>query len=81
MVVLARIVIIEGGRIAVANLASHVTALLTVINKTDVAVLTPANRQLLAAECRRVLAIAENAERDVRKAGVFADLLDGRGRE
>lgn len=61
------------------SLANRVTALLTGLTRNQVEAMPPVERQQLADQCRRIAALAEPPRNGEPKAGVLAQLQDGRG--
>ena len=63
-------------------LAQKVAALLGALTPADVDALPPIQRRRFADLCRHVAEMAEREEKkELPKAGFFAELADGRGRE
>jgi hypothetical protein len=60
------------------TLASQILALLTRLDRAQVAAMTPAARQQLAHECLRVLQTITALPAQGPRSGVLADLKDGR---
>ena len=65
------------------SLAARIVALLTSLTPGQVVAMSPAERQLLSDQCRRVLQLAEStcAGENAPKGGFFAELRDGRGNQ
>lgn len=57
------------------SLANKIAALLTGLTRNQVEAMSPAERQQLADQCRRITALADPSHQDATlKAGVLADL-------